>query len=90
MTCGLDGEEVAEVGVVCDLGVLKAPVDDFCKRSNSSCSLGGRRGGAGPVANAGRREDWEKYRRIGSRNLGGSWRDIVGILDLLVLASSIN
>lgn len=36
-------------------GVLKAPVDVFCKRSNSSCSLGGRRGGAGPVANAGLR-----------------------------------
>lgn len=29
-------------------GVLKAPVDSCCKRSNSSCSSFGSRGGEGP------------------------------------------
>ena len=58
-------------------GVLKAPVDDFCRRSNSSCSFGGSRGGAGPVEKAGLREEVVKKRREGRRNLGGSRRDIV-------------
>ena len=38
-------------------GVLKAPVESFWRRSNSSCSAGGRRGGEGPVANAGRERE---------------------------------
>ena len=58
-------------------GVLNAPVDAFCRRSNSSCSFGGRRGGAGPVAKAVRRTDWEKKRRDGRRNFGGRTGDIV-------------
>lgn len=36
------------------VGVENAPVESFCRRSNSSCSFWGRRGGDGPVANAGR------------------------------------
>lgn len=59
------------------LGVLNAPVEAFCNLSNSSCSFGGRRGGAGPVANAVRREVEVKNRRHGRRNLGGKSRDIV-------------
>ena len=74
------------MGVVCDFGVLNAPVDDFCRRSNSSCSLGGRRGGAGPVANAGRREEFEKNRHVGRRNLDGSSRDIVNWIDVRMLS----
>jgi hypothetical protein len=58
-------------------GVLNAPVEALCRRSYSSCSLGGRRGGAGPVAKAGRRGEWEKKRREGRRNLGGNRRDIL-------------
>jgi len=37
------------------LGVENAPVEVFWRRSNSSCSFVGRRGGEGPVAKAGRR-----------------------------------
>lgn len=44
-------------------GVLNAPVELRCSLSNSSCSLGGRRGGAGPVANALRMLEVEKRRR---------------------------
>lgn len=57
-------------------GVLNAPVEAFWSRSNSSCSLGGKRGGAGPVANAGRRLLCEKHRREGTINLRASNRDI--------------
>lgn len=64
-------------------GVLNAPVDDFCRRSNSSCSLGGRRGGAGPVAKAGRGVDVDRKRREGRANLRGRRRDIV-VLNKLV------
>lgn len=60
------------------LGVLNAPVDARWRRSNSSCSLGGSRGGAGPVAKAGLMEEVEKKCRRGRRNLGGRRR---GILD---------
>ena len=59
------------------IGVLNAPVDAFCNRSNSSCSLGGRRSGAGPVANAVRLVVEVKKRRDGRRNFGGRSRDIV-------------
>jgi len=59
------------------LGVLNAPVEDFWRRSNSSCSFGGRRGGAGPVEKAGRRVERVKNRREGRRNFGGRRRDIV-------------
>lgn len=59
-------------------GVLNAPVDFFCNLSNSSCSFGGRRGGAGPVANAVRQEVKVKKRREGRRNVGGKSLDIVG------------
>jgi hypothetical protein len=59
------------------LGVLNAPVDERWRRSNSSCSFGGRRGGAGPVAKAVRQLDCVKKRRDGRRNFGGRNRDIV-------------
>ena len=59
MICGRE-EEVVGFVTTDGRGVLNAPVEDFCKRSNSSCSLGGRRGGAGPVENAGRVVDVEK------------------------------
>lgn len=57
--------------------MLNAPVDERCRRSYSSCSLGGRRGGEGPVEKAGRRGVVVKKRRVGRRNLGGSRRDIL-------------
>ena len=59
------------------LGVLNAPVEARCRRSNSSCSFGGRRGGAGPVAKAVLRAERVKNRRDGMRNFGGRSRDIV-------------
>jgi hypothetical protein len=82
LICGLvrgvdDSEEAVESAVIEGLGVLNAPVEAFCNRSNSSCSLGGSRGGAGPVANAVRRLVEAKKRQEGRRNLGGSSRDIV-------------
>lgn len=58
-------------------GVLKAPVDAFWRRSNSSCSFGGRRGGAGPVEKAGRRVEVVKKRREGKSNFRGRRRDIL-------------
>lgn len=77
MICGR-GLEAAIVGsadeamgfsTTLGFGVENAPVEDLCRRSNSSCSLGGRRGGAGPVANAplvvvvvNRRRECCKYR----------------------------
>lgn len=81
--CGLGRAGSASTGGGVGFGVLNAPVDDFCKRSNSSCSLGGRRGGAGPVEKAGRRAVCEKNLREGSRNLGGNKRDISNIIKLL-------
>jgi hypothetical protein len=62
LICGLgreaeEEESIAGFLVTPGLGVLNAPVEDRCRRSNSSCSLGGSRGGAGPVAKAVRRED---------------------------------
>lgn len=42
-----DEEDEEDEGV---LGVENAPVEERCRRSNSSCSWGGRRGGEGPVA----------------------------------------
>jgi len=74
---GLGRDE--DSGAMC-FGWLNAPVDAFCRRSNSSCSLGGRRGGAGPVAKAGRVEEFEKRRRDGKRNLGSKSRDIVYVV----------
>lgn len=71
---GADG--VSMVGFMVR-GVLKAPVDDFCRRSNSSCSFGGSRGGAGPVEKAGLMGVVVKKRREGRRNFLGSRRDIV-------------
>jgi len=67
----------AGFGVGVDLGVLNAPVDARCRRSNSSCSLGGSRGGEGPVAKAGLKEVVVKSLRDGRRNFGGNSRDIV-------------
>lgn len=67
MICGREGADVAAVGVVVvgeALGVENAPVEDFCRRSYSSCSFGGRRGGEGPVANADRGEDEVKRRVV--------------------------
>lgn len=57
LICGLVGWDAADNGVeelatVEAFGVEKAPVEERCRRSNSSCSFGGRRGGEGPVANA--------------------------------------
>ncbi len=66
----------SEVGLIVR-GVLKAPVEAFCKRSNSSCSFGGSRGGAGPVEKAGRWRDWEKKRRDGRNVFLGRSRDIL-------------
>jgi hypothetical protein len=83
LICGLDRddsdgvEDAVGLVVTCGFGALNAPVDAFCRRSNSSCSLGGRRGGAGPVAKAVRRVEWVKNRRDGRRNFGGRNRDIV-------------
>lgn len=57
-------------------GVLNAPVEERCRRSNSSCSFGGKRGGDGPVANAVREVVCEKKRREGRRNLDGKSRGI--------------
>jgi len=73
--CGLNTEEA---GV---LGVLKAPVEARCRRSNSSCSFGGRRGGEGPVAKAGRGIEVLKRRREDSRRR----RDIVTVLMIVNL-----
>ena len=67
----------AGLGVTMGLGVLNAPVEARCRRSNSSCSFGGRRGGAGPVANAVLLTEWVKNLREGRRNLGGRIRDII-------------
>ena len=67
----------AGLGVTMDLGVLNAPVEARCRRSNSSCSFGGRRGGAGPVAKAVLLTEWVKNLLEGRRNLGGRIRDIV-------------
>lgn len=47
-----DFEELLGDWFICGRGVLNAPVEARCKRSNSSCSFGGRRGGEGPVAKA--------------------------------------
>lgn len=69
----------AELGVTMGLGVLNAPVEARCRRSNSSCSFGGRRGGAGPVANAVLLTEWVKNLLEGRRNLGGRSRDIVTV-----------
>lgn len=63
-------------------GVEKAPVDAFCSLSNSSCSFGGRRGGEGPVANAGRAEEVEKRRRVEAGMRRVMRRDIVVVLDI--------
>lgn len=80
LICGLDGweEGVVIVGfvVVEVLGVLNAPVEDRWRRSNSSCSLGGRRGGAGPVAKAVLQVVVLMNRRQGRRKRGGKSRDI--------------
>jgi hypothetical protein len=59
------------------LGVLNAPVEARCRRSNSSCSFGGRRGGAGLVANAVLLTEWVKNLREGRRDLGS---EILGIV----------
>ena len=61
LICELDaevlvGEEVVGFVTTDGLGVLNAPVEDLCSRSNSSCSFGGRRSGAGPFVKAGRKE----------------------------------
>lgn len=58
-------------------GVLNAPVEARCRRSNSSCSFGGRRGGAGPVENAVLLAECAKNLRDGRRNFGGRSRDII-------------
>jgi hypothetical protein len=58
------------------LGVLNAPVEARCRRSNSSCSVGGSRGGAGLVAKAALKGVVVKKRRDGRRNLWGRSRDI--------------
>ena len=68
-----------------NFGLLNAPVEVFCNLSNSSCSFGGRRGGAGPVANAVRLVVEAKNRRYGRRNLGGKSRDIVSSFDCVVV-----
>ena len=70
-------ESKAGFGVTGVFGVLNAPVDARCRRSNSSCSLGGRRGGEGPTEKAGLRVECVKNRWDGRRNLGGRSRDIV-------------
>jgi hypothetical protein len=70
-------ESNAGLGVTIGLGVLNAPVEDRCRRSNSSCSFGGRRGGAGPVANAVLLTEWVKNLREGRRDLGS---EILGIV----------
>lgn len=70
LICGRDGnfEGVEDVLAGSDgLGELNAPVELRCRRSNSSCSFGGRRGGDGLVAKVVRGRDWEKKRRAGRR-----------------------
>jgi hypothetical protein len=61
-------------------GVLNAPVELRWRRSNSSCSLGGRRGGAGPVANIVRALEVEKRRREEGSKRDWSIRDILSCI----------
>jgi hypothetical protein len=70
-------ESKAELGVTTAFGVLNAPVEALCRRSNSSCSFGGRRGGAGPVAKAVLLAECMKNLREGRRNFGGRSRDMI-------------
>ena len=73
-----DAEEVPVGLMVTEgLGVLNAPVEARWRRSNSSWSFWGRRGGEGPVAKAGLGDVVVKRRREGRRNLGGRRRDIL-------------
>jgi hypothetical protein len=76
---GIEGEldELDGVDTSDERGVLKAPVDKRWSFSNSSCSLGGRRGGAGPVEKAGRVTEVEKKWREGKGKRRGRSRDIV-------------
>jgi len=69
-------------------GVLNAPVELRWRRSNSSCSLGGRRGGAGPVANAVRVLEVEKRWREERSRRDLSIRDIIIIKNLSTYAYS--
>lgn len=83
--CG-DGADASEKGASSggeglDLGVLKAPVEDFCRRSNSSCSFWGRRGGDGPVVKAKDRGVVLRKRREGRMSLRGRRRDIMFYLE---------
>ncbi len=60
--------------------MLNAPVEVRCRRSNSSCSFGGRRGGAGPVAKAGLMIEVEKWRgENGRRKRGGKMRGMIDV-----------
>lgn len=78
LICGLE-EVLGEEGVGEGRGVENAPVDDFCNRSNSSCSFCGRRGGEGPVENepAERRGVVVKKRRVGNATFRGRRRDMM-------------
>jgi hypothetical protein len=69
--------EIVGLMVTESLGVLNAPVDAFWRRSNSSCSFGGSRGGAGPVAKAGLTVVELKNRRDGRRKRAGRRLDMI-------------
>lgn len=94
--CGRDlddgGEEASEalVGLVTTdgRGVLKAPVDDFWRRSNSSCSLAGRRGGEGPFEKAGRVMEVENRRWEGTRKRRDRSRGILYVRSLRIARPS--
>jgi len=84
LICGLDragaeGEDIVVFSTTVVFGVLKAPVEERWRRSNSSCSLGGRRGGAGPVANAPRVVVVVNRRLDGAASLLGKSLDILDV-----------
>lgn len=80
LICGFEGLEAGDCLIssvtrgfssgVWDAGVENAPVESFWRRSNSSCSFGGRRGGEGPVANAGRETEEVKVRVLRAESCG--------------------
>ena len=74
---GCDVAELAGDWLTWGRGVLNAPVEVRCRRSNSSCSFGGRRGGEGPVANAPLVEVDVKKRRDGRMNRDGKSLDMI-------------
>ena len=74
------GFSSALVGMDDVAGVENAPVESFWRRSNSSCSLGGRRGGEGPVANAGLETEEVKVRVLRRASCGRRRKMVCGAM----------